>query len=296
VLELSSFQLEIMTISPHIAAILNLTPNHLDRHGDMETYIRAKSHIILHQNAMRNVAVLNYDNENTRALADEVYGGLVWFSGCTLVSDGAFLAGERLMLVGSASPDGDAHMICEKRDINLRGEHNVLNVLAACAITGAAGIAPEVMAAAIREFHGVAHRLEVVRVANGVTYVNDSIATAPERVVAALSSFSEPLVLLAGGKDKNLSWDEMIRLALEKCSHIVAFGAAGDLVVDTARRVGGDTRFVTRIQSLEQAVERAAALAQPGDVVLLSPGGTSYDAYTDFAERGEHFRQLVLAL
>ncbi len=294
VMELSSFQLEIMSVSPHIAAILNLTPNHLDRHGDMETYIRAKAHIILHQHEMRNIAVMNYDDKNTRALADEVYGGLVWFSGCTLVSDGAFLAGERLTLVGSASPDGEAHVICEKRDINLRGEHNVLNVLAACAITGAAGIQPEVMAEAIREFHGVAHRLEVVRVVNGVTYVNDSIATAPERVIAALRSYDEPLVLLAGGKDKNLDWEDMIRLALVKARHIVAFGAAGDLVVDTVRQVTGDTEAVSRVQSLEQAVARAAGLAQPGDVVLLAPGGASYDAYTDFAERGEHFRQLVM--
>jgi UDP-N-acetylmuramoylalanine--D-glutamate ligase len=262
----------------------------------METYIRAKSHIILHQNAMRNVAVMNFDDENCRALADEVYGGLVWFSGCTLVTDGTFLAGERLMLVGSASPDGEAHVICERRDINLRGEHNVLNVLAACAISGAAGIQPEVMAEAIRKFHGVAHRLEVVRIVNGVTYVNDSIATAPERVVAALRSYSEPMVLLAGGKDKNLDWEEMVRLALAKARHIIAFGAAGDLVVDTVRRVAGDTDAVTRVPSLEQAVAQATALAQPGDVVLLSPGGTSYDAYTDFAERGEHFRQLVMKI
>jgi UDP-N-acetylmuramoylalanine--D-glutamate ligase len=262
----------------------------------METYIRAKSHIIAHQNEMSDVAVMNYDDENTRALADEVHGELVWFSGCTLVSDGAFLAGERLMLVGTASPDGQAHVMCEKRDINLRGAHNVLNVLAACAITGAAGIQPDVMAGAIREFHGVAHRLEVVRIVNGVTYVNDSIATAPERVVAALRSYDEPLVLLAGGKDKNLDWEDMIRLALSKARYIVAFGAAGDLVVDTVRQVAGDTEAVTRVQSLEQAVSQAAVLAQAGDVVLLSPGGTSYDAYTDFAERGEHFRQLVMKI
>jgi UDP-N-acetylmuramoylalanine--D-glutamate ligase len=296
VMELSSFQLEIMTVSPHIAAILNLTPNHLDRHGNMERYVRAKSHIILHQHEMRDIAVMNYDDENTRALADEVHGRLVWFSGYTLVTDGAFLAGERLMLAGSASPDGQAHVICEKRDINLRGEHNVLNVLAACAIAGAAGIEPDMMAGAIREFYGVAHRLEVVRVVNGVTFVNDSIATTPERVIAALRSYDEPLVLLAGGKDKNLDWEDMIRLALVKARQIVAFGAAGDLVVDTVRQVAGDTEAVTRVQTLAQAVEQAIALAQPGDVVLLSPGGTSYDAYTDFAERGEHFRRLVMQI
>ena len=113
-----------------------------------------------------------------------------------MVGDGAFLAGERLIVAGDASPDGEPHVICERKDILLRGEHNVLNVLAACAIAGAAGVEPEAMAAAIREFHGVAHRLETVRVIDGVTYVNDSIATAPERVQAALKSYEEPLVLL----------------------------------------------------------------------------------------------------
>jgi UDP-N-acetylmuramoylalanine--D-glutamate ligase len=152
------------------------------------------------------------------------------------------------------------------------------------------------MESTIRSFRPVAHRLEVVRVVGGVTYVNDSIATAPERVVAALKSFTEPLVLLAGGKDKKLPWEEMIRLALTRCRHIIAFGDAGDLVVQTIEQIAGNPDVVTRVHTLEEAVSRAASLAQPGDVVLLSPGGTSYDAYLDFAERGEHFRQLVMAL
>jgi len=295
VMELSSFQLEIMSRSPQVAAVLNITPNHLDRHGDMEAYTRAKARILTFQTE-QDVAVLGYDDAGSHELEPLVVGELVWFSGQSMVSNGAFLAGERLMLVGAASPDGEAHVICERRDINLRGEHNVLNVLAACAISGAAGIAPPAMASAIRAFHGVAHRLEIVRIVNGVTFVNDSIATAPERVVAALRSYIEPLVLLAGGKDKNLPWEPMIRLALEKTRHIIAFGAAGDLVVETVRQITGSTNAVTRVQTLEEAVRLAAALAQPGDVVLLSPGGTSYDAYTDFAERGEHFRKLVMEI
>jgi UDP-N-acetylmuramoylalanine--D-glutamate ligase len=169
-------------------------------------------------------------------------------------------------------------------------------VLAACAIAGAAGIHPEAISAAVRSFQPVPHRLETVRVVNGVSYVNDSIATAPERVVAALKSYEEPLVLLAGGADKKLSWDEMIALALYKSRHIIAFGRDGDIVVETVKKLTGSTSAVTRVQTLEEAVELAASMAQSGDVVLLSPGGTSYDAYPDFVARGNHFRQLVMAL
>jgi UDP-N-acetylmuramoylalanine--D-glutamate ligase len=295
IMELSSFQLELMTTSPHTAAVLNITPNHLDRHGTMEAYIEAKAQIILHQSA-NNVAVLGYDDAGSRALEALAPGECVWFSGSGMVTDGTFMAGQRLLVTGRSSVDGDPHVICSREDIPLRGDHNVLNVLAACAITGVHGVLADVMEATIRDFQAVPHRLEAVRVLNGVTYINDSIATAPERVVAALRSFNEPVVLLAGGKDKKLSWDDMIRLALMKCRHIVAFGEAGDLVVETVLRVGGDGDSVTRVKTLEEAVAEAQKHAQSGDVVLLSPGGTSYDAYVDFVARGEHFRQLVMGL
>jgi UDP-N-acetylmuramoylalanine--D-glutamate ligase len=135
-----------------------------------------------------------------------------------------------------------------------------------------------------------------VRTVEGVTYVNDSIATAPERVLAALRSYSEPLVLLLGGRDKKLPWEEMIALALRKSRHIIAFGEAAEIVVDVVKALCGDLDMVTRVGTLDEAVAEAAKIAQAGDVVLLSPGGTSYDAYTDFVERGEHFRRLVEAL
>lgn len=295
VMELSSFQLDLMTTSPTIAAVLNITPNHLDRHGTMEAYTQAKGNIVRYQKA-GNFAVLGYDDAGSRDLAALLPCEPVWFSGRDLVPNGAFLVGQRLVLVGTASPDGDSYVICEKADIPLRGDHNVLNVLAACAITGVAGVSPDVMASAIRDFKAVAHRLETVRVLNGVTYVNDSIATAPERVVAALHSYTETLILLAGGKDKNLPWEDMIRLALRVCRHIVAFGQAGQIVVDMVAQVSGSDAQVTQVATLAEAVREAAAWAQSGDVVLLSPGGTSYDAYPDFAARGEHFRQLVMAL
>ena len=295
VMELSSFQLDLMVTSPAVAALLNITPNHLDRHGTMQDYTRAKANLILHQSG-DGKAILGRDNVGSRTLKPYVRGDLLWFSRREMVADGAFAVGERLVVAGSASPTGVPSIICETRDILLRGEHNVLNILAACAIAGSVGVSPEVMAEVIRGFKGVPHRLEIVRKIDGVTYVNDSIATAPERVVAALHSYSEPLVLLAGGADKNLPWDEMISLALCKARHIIAFGRDGDIVVREVKRLTGSTEVVTRVDTLEQAVIVAAKIARAGDVVLLSPGGTSYDTYVDFAARGEHFRRLVMAL
>jgi UDP-N-acetylmuramoylalanine--D-glutamate ligase len=296
VMELSSFQLELMTFSPEIGVVLNITPNHLDRHGTMEAYTDAKAHIVTHQDPIHGKAVLGRDDAGSRSLEERVPGRLLWFSAREMVADGVFLAGQRLVITGSASPDGAPIVIGERSEIQLRGEHNVLNVLAACAITGAASVKPDVMMAAIREFQGVPHRLEPVRTVNDITYVNDSIATAPERVLAALRSYTEPLVLLLGGRDKKLPWEDMIALALRKSRHIVAFGEAGDLVVNTIQSVCGETEIVTRVDTLEEAVSTASKIAEPGDVVLLSPGGTSYDTYIDFAERGEHFRKLVEAL
>jgi UDP-N-acetylmuramoylalanine--D-glutamate ligase len=295
VMELSSFQLEIMSVSPATAAVLNVTPNHLDRHGTMEAYAAAKAHLVYFQE-QEDVAVLGYDDGGSRSLETIASGQVVWFSARDMVVDGAFQAGQRLLVTGRASLDGDPHVVCSREEIPLRGDHNVLNVLAACAIAGVNGVPTEIIAETIRDFKPVAHRLETVRVVNGVTYVNDSIATAPERVLAALKSYTEPLVLLLGGRDKKLPWDEMIRLTLTKARHIIAFGEAAALISEVIERVSGSRDAVTCVSTLDEAVAKAASVAQSGDVVLLSPGGTSYDAYVDFAERGEHFRRLVMGL
>lgn len=295
IMELSSFQLELMISSPTVSAILNITPNHLDRHGTMEHYIFAKSNILNHQTA-DNIAILNYDDITTRILSENVSGHRVWFSMNEIMLDGAFILGEQIVISGLSTPDDKPHVLCDVADIQLRGRHNVANVLAACAIAGTIGVPPEAMVEVIRTFGGVAHRQEVVRKHQDITYVNDSIATAPERVLAALNSYDEPSVLLLGGADKKLTWSPMIEVALKKCRHIIAFGRDGDIVLNTAKQLGHDNHNITRVETLEQAVEKAVEVAQAGDVVLLSPGGTSYDAYRDFAERGEHFRRLVMAL
>ena len=307
VMELSSFQLELMETSPQVAAILNITPNHLDRHKTMESYVAAKANIIKYQSPT-DIAILSADDATTHALEMVANGEVVTFSARSMVPNGAFCVGNRLVLAGAASYDYVPHVLAQKDEIPLRGDHNVLNVLAACAIAGSLGLAldrpgisPETMREVILEFQPVPHRLEVVREVEGVTYINDSIATAPERLVAALRSFSEPLVLLLGGADKDLPWEEAVHLALQKARHIVLFGESGEKQVgDKALRLfklmGADEKVVSRVDDLEAAIKRAKEVAQEGDIVLLSPGGTSYDAYQDFAKRGEHFRDLVNAL
>jgi UDP-N-acetylmuramoylalanine--D-glutamate ligase len=185
-------------------------------------------------------------------------------------------------------------------DIELLGQHNLENVLAACAIAGAAGADPQSMAQVVTTFAGVEHRLELVRTLRGARYYNDSIATSPERTVAALRSFEEPIVLLAGGRDKHLPWEEMAQLTLRKVRHLVLFGEARLIIEkaieDAQCKMRSARLAIHRCRTLEEAVEIAAENAQPGDVVLLAPGGTSFDAFRDFAERGERFRELVEAL
>ena len=345
VMELSSFQLEyyapqpevhsppgweLLTpgYSPHIAAILNITPNHLDRHPSMKAYVEAKSHIYNHQH-LGDVCVLGPDVnrqllspvqlrysgtdtvcEHNLAMGshrDSSSGGRVLlYSLESEVGEGAFLR-EGWIILRLA---GREETVCSIDDIKLRGRHNVANVLAACAIAGSAGAPPEAMREAISRFEGVPHRLELVRELKRVRYYNDSIATSPERTCAALRSFSEPIVLLAGGRDKHLPWDEFARLALERARYIICFGEAAQLIAhklrDHSTRLNSSKAHISLtsyrkrlceiVSTLDEAVAVASSVAQPGDTVLLAPGCTSFDAFRDFEARGERFRELVLSL
>jgi UDP-N-acetylmuramoylalanine--D-glutamate ligase len=299
VMELSSFQLEIMTSSPPIAAILNVTPNHLDRHPSMEAYIAAKAHILDFQSA-QDTAVLGYSDPLARSLAEHVKGELRFFGagdGLRYASVYTTVKQESVVLV----KDVDVP-VCGKEEIRLRGEHNVLNVLAACALADAAGIPPGAMRKAIMNFTGAAHRLQFVREVNGVKYYDDSIATAPERLIAAIQSFHEPIVLLAGGRDKHLPWDKAAELIVRQVREVVLFGEMADLVEEALQQKRLEIRDLSnlkelhRVETLAEAVQKAVEVAQPGDVVLLSPGGTSFDAFKDFAERGDRFQDDVRAL
>ena len=295
ILELSSFQLEQMMISPNIAVILNITPNHLDRHGTMEAYTAAKARILEFQ-SRQDVAILGRDDKGAWSLRDHVRGKLYTFSLHELEEglDGAYYHDGLLNM-----RDGNAYLPLMLREkIQLRGDHNVSNVLAAFAIGHAAGFRLDAMLEAAEEFRGVAHRLELVRELNGVRWYNDSIATAPERSIAAIHSFEEPIVLLLGGRDKDLPWEELIQLSSQRVDHVVLFGEAAEKIQKTVDGLGLSQMRPTlsRVKNLQEAVLKAAELAEAGDVVLLSPGGTSFDEFKDFAERGERFKAWVQEL
>jgi UDP-N-acetylmuramoylalanine--D-glutamate ligase len=295
ILEISSFQLDQMTLSPDVAAILNITPNHLDRHGTMEAYTAAKARILEFQ-SKNNVAILGRDDKGAWSLRNKVHGKLYAFSRNELEDglNGTYLHDGLLNL-----RDGNMYVpLILREKILLRGDHNLLNVLAAFAIGYAAGFPLDAMLEAVEDFRGVPHRLELVRELSGVRWYNDSIATAPERSMAAIRAFDEPIVLLLGGRDKELPWEELLQLIGERVDHVVLFGEAAEKIQKTADNLGlREKRFtVTRVDDLHEAVIKAAQIAEAGDVVLLSPGGTSFDEFTDFAERGERFRTWVQEL
>ena len=291
IMELSSFQLEIMTRSPQLAAVLNLTPNHLDRHGSMDIYTAAKSRILLGQGP-DGVAVLNLDDAGARGLAPLAPGRVAYFSTERPVDEGAWLRGSDLVLRWN----GQERVMATLADIQLRGRHNLSNALAAIALAGAAGVPPEAVRAGLAGFAGVEHRLEIVAERGGARWYNDSIASAPERVLAAVRAFDEPLVLLLGGRDKQLPWAELAGVVRDRVRHSLLFGEAAPLIDEALAAAGVPPERRTRCAGLADAVAAAARLIHPGDVVLLSPGGTSFDEFRDFVERGEVFRQLVKSL
>ena len=303
VMELSSFQLELMTRSPQVAAVLNITPNHLDRHGSMLAYTAAKARILDYQTAA-DVAVLGRDDPSAWNLVERVKGRLVSFSRNQPEPD----AGEGSLSVAYEQggqlyyQEGEFRTrLMPRSAVGLRGEHNLLNVLAAGAIARAVEMPPEAILASVEGFTGVAHRLEFVRTWNGADWYNDSIATAPERTIAAIRSFDEPLVLLVGGRDKDLPWEALINLACQRVEYLVVFGEAAEKIMRVfaaaQSRLGTGCRSkVLRLTGLIQAVAAASQVIRPGDIVLLSPGGTSFDEFIDFEERGECFRQLVMQL
>lgn len=232
--------------------------------------------------------------EGQEARTFSLTGRMLGFGLGEPVGEGCWLVGSQVVL----RMDGREQHVLPVDEIQLRGRHNVQNVMAACAIAGAIGVEPSAMAQVAGVFPGVEHRLELVRELNGVRWYNDSIATAPERAAAALRSFDEPIVLLAGGRDKKLPWAEFARLARQRVRVLIVFGESAELIeqaVVSSFQGKADLRLI-RCDDLAAAVAAAAQAAQSGDVVLLSPGGTSFDAYKDFAARGEHFRSLVKAL
>ena len=301
IMELSSFQLELMTVSVDIACVLNITPNHLDRHESMDSYIAAKRRILEYQTS-DSAAVLGSDDPGAWGLLGSVQGRQYSFGKGKPPKgmNGAFIDGDWLCLWDGVQ----STQVVRVAEIQLRGWHNVENTMAACAICQAANLPVASMRDAILSFTGVPHRLEWISSWRGADWYNDSIATAPERVSAAINSFDSPMdkhrpiVLIAGGRDKKLPWEGLSELIHERVDHLILFGeAAGKIASVIGPSARGMRPFSIDVcTGLEQAVNLAARVVEPGDIVLLSPGGTSFDEFRDFEERGEAFKQWVINL
>jgi len=292
IIELSSFQLELMTMSPHIAAVLNLTPDHLDRHGSMEVYAAAKKRILANQ-LKDDIAVVRHDDPLTWEMRSLVQGRMIAFGWEQPVDDkeSAYVRDGVLRLMY-----GDVeHEICSVDKVALRGRHNLMNLLAASALASAAGLPIEAMSEAASDFQGVPHRLEFVRRVQGADWYNDSIATTPDRALAAVRAFVEPKVLLAGGQDKDLLWETFAREVVRRVDHLILFGEVAQKIEHYIKDAAKDDTKPTLVicEGLADAVQAAAEVAEEGDVVVLSPGGTSFDEFSNYEVRGEKFRALV---
>jgi len=285
VLEISSFQLEtVETFRPAIAAVLNITPDHLDRHGSFDAYASAKGRLLANQRDT-DTAVLNLDDPAVAALAENASARVFPLRTQGVVSPGAFLdAGSVVLCEKGAAP-----IRISLDAMQLTGLHNRENVVAALAVVQAAGVDPVRAADALASFANLPHRSELVGQVGGVRYIDDSKATNPGAAIRSLAEFSENLVWIAGGRDKALAFGELADMAVKRVRAAVLIGeSAKKLEAALAGRVD-----VCAAASLEEAVQRASQLAQPGDVVLLSPACASQDQFRDFQERGERFRAAV---
>lgn len=291
VVELSSFQLISMRKSPNVSVITNIAPNHLDVHKTMDEYINAKRNIMIHQNAFSRT-VLNADNEITCGFEKDVRGQSMLFSYRHPVANGAYYGADGVLYM---SDRNGLTEVMRRDDIQVIGEHNVENFLAAiCAVWG--WVTPENIVKTAREFKGVEHRIEFVRELDGVKYYNDSIATSPTRTIAGLAAFHQKVILIGGGYDKHIPFEPLAPHAIEKIKLLILSGPTADKMEKAIREGEGFDACgmeIVHVENMEQAVSLAHAKAVPGDIVTLSPACASFDAYPNFELRGKHFKQLV---
>ncbi len=304
VLELSSFVLEGLGeagLSPKIACITMIAPDHLDRHGTMEAYIRAKEEIWRHQRPGDTV-VLHAGSPLMREMAvvEQRPGDVVWFAGADDArhlegKPGAFWRDDELIWQDRADGGHATHtVICTRDDVRLPGAHNLANIAAATAAACVFGVAPERIRRAVQTFTGVEHRLEFVRELDGVRYINDTAATAPEAAIAALRTFDAPIVLIAGGADKNLPFDAFAREIAQRARAVILLqGSATPKLLDALHTARAGVDILGPCDDFEQALATARRIAAPGDIVLLSPGCASFGMFRNEFHRGEAFRRIV---
>ena len=292
VVELSHTQLESLDESPHVACVTNVTPNHLDQYPWAD-YVALKRRIFEYQHS-DDLAIFNLDDPVCTEFAAESPGRVETTSmSQPPPGDGVALEGDTIV----RRRDGATTAVLTRSEIALRGDHNVANVLSALAVAHQLGVPDDAAATAIRSFTGVAHRLEPVATVRSVQYVNDSIATTPERTLAGIRSYEEPLVLIIGGRDKNLPLSGLAAETARRCRAVIAFGEAGEQYAAVVRSATtSDTPSIDVVIDVASATRMAAQRAVEGDVVLFAPAGTSFDAYPNFERRGEDFRDAVRQL
>ena len=290
VAEISSFQLESMEeFHPEVSAILNLTPDHLDRHGTFENYAMTKLSITRRQNA-DEVCVINYDDAYLREISRDITPHICYFSLKEDLPEGIVLDGDMI----TYKKDGMATPIINRYDMNLLGDHNVENVMAACGIALAMGVDLDVIRESVRNFKAVAHRIEYVCTKNGVKYYNDSKGTNTDAAAKAISSMTSPTVLIAGGYDKGVDFTDWINGFGGKVKDMVLIGQTAEKIRETALSCGFTN--IHMCSDLTEAVHKASKLAEEGDCVLLSPACASWGQFQNYEQRGDLFKELANAL
>lgn len=290
VAEISSFQLETMVdFKPHISAILNITPDHLDRHKTLENYIAIKESITKNQNK-NDFCVLNYNDPVLRRFGEELKCKVIFFSAYDELESGVFLHGDTIII----SENGDQTPVCKTDETSLVGLHNYENIMAAVAMTHALGVPLEIIREGIRRFTAVEHRIEFVAEKNGVKYYNDSKGTNPDAAIKAVCAMPSPTVLIGGGYDKKSSYDEWVAMFDGRVKELLLIGKTKHDIAAACDRAG--FKAYKFIDTLEEAVSVAAQDAQPGDCVLLSPACASWDMFKSYQQRGTIFKDCVKAL
>ena len=293
ILELSSFQLSDMDISPDISVVTNIYPDHLNVHKSYEEYREAKKNIFEYQSE-NGIVVLNYDNEFTREFAKEANGKVIFFSSKEKLDDGFIY--DKADGTIKYCEDGVRRHIIKKEDIKLRGIHNYENICAAIAATSSI-VDVDIQIKAIEEFTGVEHRLEFVRELNNVKWYNDSIGTSPASTIAGLNSFDEDIILLAGGSDKGLDYEEVGKTIARKVRALILTGPTSEKIENaTKQALNGKSIEIYYTSNMQESVNLAKDIAKAGDVVLLSPASASFDLYKNFEDRGHQFKDCVNSL
>ena len=292
VAEMSSFQLEsIVDFRPRVSAILNFTPDHLNRHHTMEAYIRAKMNIAKNQTP-EDICVLNYEDEETRKMADEFQASVLFFSSKHKLEQGIYLDGEDIVYKPEKEKEGT--VICKTGELQILGVHNYENVMAAVAMAAAYGVDLDVIRKSVLAFKGVEHRIEYVAEKNGVVYYNDSKGTNPDAAIKGIQAMNRPTILIGGGYDKQSDFHEWIQSFDGKVRYLVLIGATKEQIQKEAAECGFHDCILK--DTFEEALDTCVELARPGDAVLLSPACASWGMFPNYEVRGEEFKKYVNAL